>query len=136
MKAWAALPAVLCLLGVAQAATPPAPDRLGAIGQAYDRCVAKARTNLDFGACGGRRLTADDALLNDVWKRVHGGSQGSAKAALLAEQRLWIAYKDKSCSWWLYGQGREGQVIHYPLCRSTIIEDRIRLLNALGANAR
>ena len=54
-----------------------------------------------------------------------------SKAALLSEQRLWIAYKDKSCAWWLDGRGREGQVIHYPLCRATVVEDRIALL-AMG----
>jgi uncharacterized protein YecT (DUF1311 family) len=134
MRAGAAA-AVLLLHGVAQAATPPVANRLDAIDKAYDRCVAEATTNLDFAACGGQRLKADDLLLNEVWKRVYGASQGSAKTALLAEQRLWITYKDKSCSWWLYGRGREGQVIHYPMCRATIIEDRIRLLGSLGADA-
>jgi len=135
MKAGAVLLAVLAAGGAAQAATPPVADRLAAIGKAYDRCLGAAKTNTDFGLCGGARLQADDQLLNEVWKRVHGPSKGSAKTALLAEQRLWITYKDKSCSWWLYGRGREGQVIHYPMCRSTIIEDRIRLLASLGSDA-
>ncbi len=135
MKAWAASLAVLLAHGAAQAATPLVANRLAVIDNAYDRCVAAAKTNTDFGLCGGHRLKADDQLLNDVWKRVYAASKGSAKTALLAEQRLWITYKDKSCSWWLYGQGREGQVLHYPHCRSTIIEDRVRLLNSLGIDA-
>ena len=135
MKAWAASLAVLLAHGAAQAATPLVANRLAAIDNAYDRCVAAAKTNMDFGLCGGHRLKADDELLNEIWKRVHGASRGSAKTALLAEQRLWITYKDKSCSWWLYGRGREGQVLHYPMCRSTIIEDRVRLLDSLASAA-
>jgi uncharacterized protein YecT (DUF1311 family) len=136
MKAWAASLAVLLASGAAQAATPPpVANRLAVIDNAYDRCVVAAKTNTEFGLCGGQRLKADDQLLNDLWKRVYAASRGSAKTALLAEQRLWITYKDKSCSWWLYGQGREGQVLHYPICRSTIIEDRVRLLDSLGTGA-
>ena len=134
MKLWTALFAVLAMGGAAQAAAPVA-DRLGVIRTTYDRCLASAKTNTDFGLCGGERLTADDRLLNDVWKGVYSASKGSAKTALLAEQKLWISYKDKSCSWWLYGRGREGQVLHYPMCRSAIIEDRVRLLASLVAVA-
>ena len=55
------------------------------------------------------------------------------KSALLTEQRLWIAYKDRSCQWWLNERGREGQVIHYPLCRAAVIENRIQILASLEA---
>jgi uncharacterized protein YecT (DUF1311 family) len=98
---------------------------------AYNRCVQSAKTNLQFGECGGARLKNGDALLNAVWQRVYKRLKGSSKASLLAEQRLWIAYKDHACQWWLNDYGREGQVIQYPLCRAAVIESRIEVLAAL-----
>ncbi len=134
MRAWAASLAALSLLGGAALAQPPGstPARLDAINKTYDRCMNKAITNPQFSACGAARLKADDLLLNDAWRRVYGQTRGPGKPALLAEQRLWIAYKDKSCAAWLADRGREGQVIHYPLCRSTVIEERIRMLELLS----
>ncbi len=131
MKAGAALSAVLCLIGggaVAQPADSTA-DRLAGLEVAYGECTHKAVTNPDYGVCGAARLKDGDTLLNEVWKRVYGDASGEVKRALLAEQRLWIAYKDRSCQFWLDGQGREGQVIHFPRCRAAVIEDRIGLLD-------
>ena len=129
MKAGTALLAVLCLLGGGAFAQPSATRvTLSGLAAAYDRCSAKAVTNVDFSACGAARLKDGDILLNTVWKRVYGATAGQSKRALLAEQRLWIAYKDKSCAWWLTDHGREGQIIHYPLCRAAVVEDRIGLL--------
>ena len=120
----------------AMAQTLQAPDvaaRLKAIDDAYPRCMdASNGSNPEWAACGGERIAADEALLNELWPQVYGPMEGEAKKALLAEQRAWITYKDKSCLWWLDGYGREGQVVHYPLCRSGVIEDRIRQLNEMG----
>ena len=132
MRISAALVAALSLLGGAANAQPsPTLAAVKALATAYDRCVDRAGNNLAFGECGGARLRNGDALLNTVWKRVYGRAVGSSKAALLAEQRLWIAYKDRSCQWWLNDYGREGQVIHYPLCRAAVIEGRIQILAGL-----
>jgi uncharacterized protein YecT (DUF1311 family) len=125
--------AVLAAAAPAFAQTKAVEAKLKRIAQTYDRCMAKAVTNPDYGACGGARTQADDALLNETWRGVYGGMDNpEGKAALLDEQRAWIAYKDKSCLWNLEGQGREGQVIHFPQCRSTVIEDRILDLTVIG----
>lgn len=128
----AALLAALGLIGgAAQAAPSPVYGQVKALDAAYNRCVQNAKTNLAFGECGGARLKNGDALLNATWKRVYGRIKGSGKASLLAEQRLWIAYKDRSCQFWLNDFGREGQVIQYPVCRAAVIESRIEILAAL-----
>jgi uncharacterized protein YecT (DUF1311 family) len=114
--------------GSAWAQTPSADDRLNHIVETYDACTSKAVTNPDFSICGGARTEADEALLNAVWKTAYGNVKDASKAALLTEQRLWVAFKDKSCLWLLDGYGREGQVIDYPMCRASVIEDRIRAL--------
>jgi len=124
--------AVLAAAAPAFAQTKAVEAKLKRIAQTYDRCMAKAVTNPDYGICGAGRTDADDVLLNEVWRGVFAPMDGAAKEALLDEQRAWIAYKDKSCLWWLEGQGREGQVIHFPQCRSTVIEDRILDLTAIG----
>ncbi len=130
----AALLAAFSLVGAAAQAAPSATlVSVRSLATAYDRCVARAGTNLAFGECGGTRLKNGDALLNATWKRVYGRMRGSSKAALLTEQRLWIAYKDRACQAWLNDYGREGQVIHYPLCRAAVLESRIELLAALEA---
>ena len=120
--------AIALTAGAAWAQTPSADDRLNHIVETYDRCAAKAVTNPDFSICGGARTEADEALLNDVWKTAYGNLEAPAKASILTEQRLWIAFKDKSCLWLLDGYGREGQVIDYPVCRAGVLEDRIRAL--------
>ena len=134
IKASAALIAAFGLFGgAARAAPSPAYAQVKALGAAYDRCVQAARTNLAFGECGGQRLKNGDALLNATWKRVYARMKGSSKASLLTEQRLWVAYKDRSCQFWLNDSGREGQVIRYPLCRAAVIESRIEILAALDS---
>jgi uncharacterized protein YecT (DUF1311 family) len=134
MKGAAAVLAALCLSGgAAQAAPSQTMMAVQALATSYDRCVQRAGTNLAFGECGGARLKNGEALLNAVWKRVYGRIKGSSKASLLAEQRLWIAYKARSCQWWLNDDGRQGQVIQYPLCRAAVIESRIQILAALEA---
>jgi uncharacterized protein YecT (DUF1311 family) len=126
--------AAFCLFGgAAQAAPSQTLMAVQALAASYDRCVQRAKTNLAFGECGGARLKNGDVLLNATWKRVYGRIKGSSKGALLAEQRLWITYKDRSCQWWLNERGREGQVIQYPLCRAAVIESRIQILAALEA---
>ncbi len=134
IKVLAAGTAAFSLIGgAAQAAPSPAYAQVKALGAAYDRCVQNAKTNLAFGECGGARLKNGDALLNATWKRVYARMKGSSKASLLTEQRLWIAYKDRSCQFWLNDSGREGQVVQYPLCRAAVIESRIQILAALDS---
>jgi len=99
----------------------------------YDQCVDAATSNADFSACGAAMLDRREAELNQVWKQAVADLDAPTKAALLDEQRAWIAFKDKSCGFWSTGAfGREGQVIHFYVCRELVLEQRINFLNSLG----
>jgi len=99
----------------------------------YDRCSEAARSNPDFSACGVAMIERREAELNRVWKLANDGLHPAVKQALLEEQRAWVAYKDKSCRTWTTGQlGREGQVIHFYVCRADVIDQRINFLEDFG----
>ena len=102
---------------------------------AYDRCIEQSDgSNPAWGACGGAWITREDARLNATWRRVYPMLEGDAAKALLQEQRAWIAYKDASCAFYATGDyGREGQVLHYPMCRAQVIAARTRDLEEVAA---
>ena len=114
-------PTLLSLAAAAVVLALAAPARADA---PYDACMDKAVTNPDYAQCGAALVAREDQRLNAVWARVFPKLEPAQKAQLRAEQRLWIAWKDKSCGFWLEGNGREGQVIHYPACRAQVIADR------------
>ena len=118
---------LLLPLGLAAFAAVPAHA-----DEAYDACMERAQTNAAFANCGTRMLARRELELNRVWKAAVAGLEASARSALLAEQRLWIAYKDESCAWWRSGAfGREGQTMHFYTCREGVIGQRIEYLHAL-----
>jgi uncharacterized protein YecT (DUF1311 family) len=86
-----------------------------------------AASNTQFAACAGSLVKDTDSRLNASWKRLLalvGGSRTTRGAALLDEQRAWIAFRQKACTGFWKDQGREAQVLHEPLCVAQIIEDR------------
>lgn len=99
----------------------------------YDACVGKAMSNVDYGVCGSAWIAREDGRLNAGWKALYPGLPPASKRDLLAEQRAWIAYKDKSCLWRANGDwGREGQVLFYPSCRAKVIADRADYLDLMA----
>lgn len=99
----------------------------------YDACVEAATTNVAFAACGNAMLERREAELNAEWKAAYAGLDAPTKKALLDEQRAWVAFKDRSCRFWTTGAfGREGQVIHFHVCRELVLEQRINYLRSLG----
>lgn len=102
----------------------------------YDRCIdASDGTNTAWSACGGELLAREDARLNVTWKRVFAVTSGQTRADLLTEQRAWIAFKDTSCAFYRNGDwGREGQVLHFPVCRAKVIADRTTVLESYEAS--
>ena len=100
----------------------------------YDSCIAGTTTNSDWAACGWAWVDREDARLNRIWKSAYADLPPASKAALLAEQRVWIAYKDKSCLWHASGDwGREGQVLDTPMCRAGVIAARTDYLEHLDS---
>ncbi|MFD2252538.1 uncharacterized protein YecT (DUF1311 family) [Pseudochelatococcus lubricantis] len=101
---------------------------------AYDQCIAKADgTNTAWAQCGGDWVAREDAKLNKVWHQVYGQTDGQTKTDLLAEQRLWNAYKESSCNFYANGDwGREGQVLNFSECRAKVIAARTGELQEYG----
>ena len=102
----------------------------------YDKCAAKAVTNPDYAACGAAMIGRLEASLNVTWKSIYPGFPAEAKPALLEEQRLWVAFKEKSCAAYSTTSafGREGQVIGFFVCRARVLTDRIDQLKSLGSD--
>jgi uncharacterized protein YecT (DUF1311 family) len=99
----------------------------------YQKCIDNAQNNQDFGACGVALVARREVTLNRMWKTVYDGLNPAAKPALLAEQRVWIAFKEKSCAAWQTGVlGREGEVIHFYICRAGVIDARIETLRYIS----
>ncbi len=107
----------------------------------YTLCMNKAITNADFAACGGAELSKQEQALVRAWQSARAHFAGTVQtddaetaqslAALEQEQEAWKAYADKACEFWRYGNGREGQVVHYPECKSGVVSARIDYLNGL-----
>ena len=107
-----------------------APAACASADELYDRCMdASDGSNPGFAACGGEWVARADAKLNRVWKELYSNARENIKKDLLAEQRSWNAYKEQSCDVFRKGDwGREGDVIHFPVCRASVIEERIKQL--------
>ena len=104
-----------------------------ALDDGYDACMEAAVTNPDFIKCGGELIARRDAELNRAWKEATADLDAPTKAALLDEQRLWLAFRDKSCRYWATGAfGREGQAVHFYTCRAAVIDARIEYLGGIG----
>ena len=105
-----------------------------ALDDGYDTCMETAVTNPDFAACGTQLLGRRDAELNRVWKAAIAYMDVPTKQAVLDEQRLWNAFKEKSCRYWMTGAfGSEGQTIHFYTCRAGVIDARIEYLGEIGS---
>lgn len=105
-----------------------------ALDDGYDTCMETGVTNQHFIACGTALLDRRDAALNRAWKEATADLDAPTKAALLDEQRLWLAFRDKSCGYWTSGAfGREGQTVHFYSCRAGIIDARIEYLGEIGS---
>ena len=98
----------------------------------YDKCIENSdSTNPSWNVCGGQWEERADRKLNEVWQSLYKNADGQTKNDLLAEQRAWNSYKEKSCNYLRNGEwGREGQVLHYPICRAKVIEYRITELQS------
>jgi uncharacterized protein YecT (DUF1311 family) len=102
----------------------------------YDHCI-DANPNADnkeWTKCGVDFVDREEDRLTTTWKRVFGSTSGKTRGDLLAEQRAWIAFKEKSCLFYANGDfGREGMVLHFYACRGAVIADRRHALEAYGS---
>jgi uncharacterized protein YecT (DUF1311 family) len=90
---------------------------------ALDACVEKAgMVDLDIKDCYVDLANAEDARLNANWERLIkavGGKSSEVGAALLKEQRAWIAFKEAACKHHLFAGGTlnrlSGQICYVDL---------------------
>jgi uncharacterized protein YecT (DUF1311 family) len=100
---------------------------------AYDACMKKAVTNAHSSECGGAYVKRADDALNAAWKQTCKLASGQTAKDLLAEEQVWIAYKEKSCLFYANSEsGRQGRVIDFPGCRGAVIEQRAKELVGIG----
>jgi uncharacterized protein YecT (DUF1311 family) len=99
----------------------------------YDTCMKHSDgSNPSWSKCGQEWVDREEQKLNAAWKKLNAGLSGQTKTDLLAEQRLWNAYKESSCLYHANGDyGREGQVIDFPTCRAAVIAARTKELEAI-----
>jgi uncharacterized protein YecT (DUF1311 family) len=102
----------------------------------YDACVNRADAVMpEYGECGGAFLDREDARLNQIWRAVMEAIGESSKETLRDEQRAWLAYRDKTCLFYLnemeYGQN--GRYLSYYACRAAVVNSRINALEDILA---
>lgn len=98
-------PGILALAALAlpqaSLAEGPTPEAQAAL----DTCVEKAgMVDLDIKDCYNEFAGREDERLNKAWReliRIVGGVQSDEGAALLAEQRAWLGFRDQSCFHWI-----------------------------------
>ncbi|MFM9977217.1 MAG: lysozyme inhibitor LprI family protein [Sphingomonadaceae bacterium] len=99
----------------------------------FDSCAERGKNNADFQACGSALVKRREAALNTEWSARFAGLDPKVKPLLLAEQRLWIAWKDKSCLSWTSGAyGTIGTSIEFYRCRAQVLDDRINTIVGLS----
>lgn len=93
--------------------------------KAWIACIDRTTANTEWAECGGTYIRWADVALNAEWKRLLAVAQNRNRTDLIAEERVWVAYREKACRFYANGeQGREGQVEHYQNCLAHMIERR------------
>src|SRR4051794_29484568 len=94
------LPLLLAAVSAALSAQPNAAAQRDGIGDArYRACMDPAVDEAAMRACGDEWLERLDARLNAEWRAILPLIDGERRAALVAEQRDWIRFKDESCGY-------------------------------------
>lgn len=87
--------------------------------------------------CNNQWIRREEALLASTWKKtlaLVGGSKSKQGASLLAEQRAWIVFKDKSCQHY-YTPGLSSlERRNGGICRARVIADRTAQLENIIAD--
>lgn len=120
-------PILACFVAALAWTTPASADT------AYDQCIQRSSTNLEWAECGDALLQRLDIALNAAWKKANASIDEQSRKDLLAEQRAWLKFRDASCMFWANGSfGREGQVLHFFGCRAAITKARIADLEGVN----
>ena len=118
---------------VADAAPKPAREETEHGDKQLDLCIYNSKgTNVEFSICYRDALQRADDKLNAIWKVALadvGGRTSEGGKALVAEQRAWITFKEKSCDfYWAKDFGSLHRSIIGPSCRLDVVNARIKQL--------
>ena len=104
---------------------------MSASESAWRACVdGPDGTNPAWIACGRAYVKREDDSLNAEWKSTYPDLPAASKAALLEEQRSWLAFRDKACRLYEIGdRGREGEVLGFFGCLAQVIRQRTAVLH-------
>ena len=148
----------LCSCGIAFAALivsaliwGSSPSKAAGPSNKYSKCINRTTTNFDWRQCGAAEINRQETHLASSWKKAltcfdeSDQTQRDAKQSLIAEERLWINWKDEACKFYEPSRegdsdqgfaGREGQVLAMPSCRAEIIAQRAAFLDGLAKDCR
>ena len=101
---------------------------------AYDACLREADASMrEMGDCGGAWIEREDARLNAAWQALLAELPEESQPMLRDEQRAWLAYRDRSCLFYLdpAAYGSIGRHLSYPSCRAFVIAQRTQALNEI-----
>lgn len=123
-------------LGMAVVAAVTAAAQSAHADAAFDQCIKGAATSQDQAECGSRWIDREEARLKVVWANVYREMPPKTKPKLLAEQRLWIAFKDQSCRFYSNDAewGSRGWSDLLPACRARVVANRVRDLQDMLSN--
>ncbi len=104
-----------------------------AVSVAQERIGCTSGNALIFGDCMKKREQTLRARMVTAFNKALGHPSEQVKQYLRDEQEVWNDYLDKACAYFLDTPsfGREGEIYHYQLCRTRIIEDRAKKLEGL-----
>lgn len=102
--------------------------------EAYDKCLNDPNGNNGiWSECGAILLKQEEARMAEAWKKAFAlATLDSEKKLLLAEQRAWIAFKDKSCNLHLEDHGTQGIAVDFPMCRAEVLVARRKQLEGIA----
>jgi uncharacterized protein YecT (DUF1311 family) len=102
----------------------------------HDLCVSAHSDNMSWGGCGATEVDALDKELNKSWETVSSLMKDASPEnfkTLLADERLWIKWKEQACLYWKGDNfGSEQDVLSYPGCVAGILQNRIVQLDNLA----
>jgi uncharacterized protein YecT (DUF1311 family) len=101
----------------------------------YDKCQSQHTDNVGWWQCGKEEIDRQQAALDKIWKKASEHMKSRSEKGfndLVEEQKLWEAWKDKTCEYINHTDGlnfgREKQVLDYPMCRIQLIKQRLSYL--------
>ncbi len=99
----------------------------------YEECMERAKNTADYKICGDAMLKRRETALASELKTRLVALEPKTKSLFAAEQRLWLAWKEKSCAAWQSGdfEALASATQFYP-CREKIIDARISALTGLS----